>query len=214
MDDALFTSDAKLIPYWWDTVPRPSFEAQPMPAVADVAVIGSGYTGLQRGPADGPRWSAHGGLRRGGCRLRLQHPQRRPDFDEHQAILCDPCPATRGGAGVRHRARGPAIARLAWRVRPFGRHGLRLRGGRAVSRRPQCGSVRGADTGHCQSAEGPRGRGACRAPRGAALGTRHRRLPWRRGLPAARLHPACPLPSRAVAARDRRAERRSLPGVR
>ena len=46
MDDAMFTSDAKLTPYWWDTVPRPRLDEQPMPAVADVVVIGSGYTGL------------------------------------------------------------------------------------------------------------------------------------------------------------------------
>ncbi len=46
MNEALFTSDAKLTPYWWDTVARPSLEEHPLPAVADVAVIGSGYTGL------------------------------------------------------------------------------------------------------------------------------------------------------------------------
>ena len=46
MNDALFTSDAKLTPYWWDTVQMPRFEKQLIPPVADVAVIGSGYTGL------------------------------------------------------------------------------------------------------------------------------------------------------------------------
>jgi glycine/D-amino acid oxidase-like deaminating enzyme len=46
MDDALFTSDAKFAPYWWDAAQRSGLEEQPIPAVADVAVIGSGYTGL------------------------------------------------------------------------------------------------------------------------------------------------------------------------
>jgi glycine/D-amino acid oxidase-like deaminating enzyme len=46
MNDALFTSDAKFTSYWWDAVPRPALEEQPLPAVADVAIIGSGYTGL------------------------------------------------------------------------------------------------------------------------------------------------------------------------
>jgi len=46
MHDALFTSDARLSPYWWDTMQVPRFDAEPIPQVADVAVIGSGYTGL------------------------------------------------------------------------------------------------------------------------------------------------------------------------
>lgn len=36
----------KLAPYWWDAVPRPALPQDPPPARADVAVIGSGYTGL------------------------------------------------------------------------------------------------------------------------------------------------------------------------
>ncbi len=46
MNDALFTPDRKLAPYWWDRVPRPVLDAAPPPATADVVVIGSGYTGL------------------------------------------------------------------------------------------------------------------------------------------------------------------------
>ncbi|MFI4989185.1 MAG: NAD(P)/FAD-dependent oxidoreductase [Alphaproteobacteria bacterium] len=46
MDAALFTSDFKLEPYWWDAVPRPALALAELPQKADVAVIGSGYTGL------------------------------------------------------------------------------------------------------------------------------------------------------------------------
>ena len=46
MNDALFTPDCKLAPYWWDRVPRPTLDDAPPPATADVVVIGSGYTGL------------------------------------------------------------------------------------------------------------------------------------------------------------------------
>ena len=42
----LFAPDAKLAPYWWDHVPRPSLPEVPWPARADVVVVGSGYTGL------------------------------------------------------------------------------------------------------------------------------------------------------------------------
>jgi glycine/D-amino acid oxidase-like deaminating enzyme len=44
---APFTADAKLQPYWWETTPRPALPTLPAPAEVDVAVIGSGYTGLQ-----------------------------------------------------------------------------------------------------------------------------------------------------------------------
>jgi len=46
LNDALFTPDRKLAPYWWDRVPRPVLDDAPPPASADVVVIGSGYTGL------------------------------------------------------------------------------------------------------------------------------------------------------------------------
>lgn len=42
----LFTDDAKLTPYWWDIVPRPALPEVSLPAIVDVLVIGSGYTGL------------------------------------------------------------------------------------------------------------------------------------------------------------------------
>ena len=47
LNSSLFTPDAKLAPYWWDKVPRPSFASSPLPERADVVVVGSGYTGLQ-----------------------------------------------------------------------------------------------------------------------------------------------------------------------
>ena len=46
MTDALFTSDFKLTPYWWEHVPRPALPQAELPARADVVVVGSGYTGL------------------------------------------------------------------------------------------------------------------------------------------------------------------------
>mgnify|MGYP001117553423 CR=1 FL=1 len=33
-------------PYWWETSPRPRLEAPALPATVDVAIVGSGYTGL------------------------------------------------------------------------------------------------------------------------------------------------------------------------
>lgn len=41
-----FTDDRKLAPYWWDRVPRPVPPDATLPAAVDVAVVGSGYTGL------------------------------------------------------------------------------------------------------------------------------------------------------------------------
>ena len=46
MDNALFTPDARLTPYWWDHVPRPSLPDVEFPRSVDVAIVGSGYTGL------------------------------------------------------------------------------------------------------------------------------------------------------------------------
>ena len=40
------TADCKLAPYWWDRTPRPSLPQTPLPAAVDVAIVGSGYTGL------------------------------------------------------------------------------------------------------------------------------------------------------------------------
>lgn len=42
----LFTADAKLAPYWWDQAPRPVLPDAAPPAQVDVAIVGSGYTGL------------------------------------------------------------------------------------------------------------------------------------------------------------------------
>jgi glycine/D-amino acid oxidase-like deaminating enzyme len=33
-------------PFWWEEAPRPDLPAPPLPAAADVAIVGSGYTGL------------------------------------------------------------------------------------------------------------------------------------------------------------------------
>lgn len=42
----IFTEDFKTDPYWWDAAPRPDLPVGAPPATADVAVVGSGYTGL------------------------------------------------------------------------------------------------------------------------------------------------------------------------
>jgi glycine/D-amino acid oxidase-like deaminating enzyme len=46
MNSSLFTDDFVTTPYWWERVPRPAIPPAPLPAKADVLVIGSGYTGL------------------------------------------------------------------------------------------------------------------------------------------------------------------------
>ena len=43
---SLFTADFKAEPYWWEDAPPPVDGEAPLPARADVAIIGSGYTGL------------------------------------------------------------------------------------------------------------------------------------------------------------------------
>ena len=42
----VFTSDRKLAPYWWDRSPRPELAEVAFPETVDVAIVGSGYTGL------------------------------------------------------------------------------------------------------------------------------------------------------------------------
>lgn len=46
MNDADFTPDVKMSPYWWETSPRDETASVALPAKADVVVVGSGYTGL------------------------------------------------------------------------------------------------------------------------------------------------------------------------
>jgi len=46
MTSSIFTDDFKLEPYWWDATPRPALKPQLIPANVDVAIVGSGYTGL------------------------------------------------------------------------------------------------------------------------------------------------------------------------
>jgi glycine/D-amino acid oxidase-like deaminating enzyme len=41
-----FAPDFKTTPYWWKRTPRPRLTPTPLPARVDVAVVGSGYTGL------------------------------------------------------------------------------------------------------------------------------------------------------------------------
>jgi len=45
-DDQLFTPKFKEQPFWWDAAPRPVLPQPPLPAQVDVAIVGSGHTGL------------------------------------------------------------------------------------------------------------------------------------------------------------------------
>jgi len=45
-DSDCFSADFKPAPYWWDASPRQPDDLTKLPATADVAIIGSGYTGL------------------------------------------------------------------------------------------------------------------------------------------------------------------------
>jgi len=42
----LFAPDYKSAPYWWEAAPRPNLSPIAPPAHADVAIVGTGYTGL------------------------------------------------------------------------------------------------------------------------------------------------------------------------
>ena len=46
MGRSIFTEDYKPSPYWWEEAPRPLVEDLTLPRQVDVAVIGSGVTGL------------------------------------------------------------------------------------------------------------------------------------------------------------------------
>ena len=46
MSDSIFSSDFKTTPYWWEKTPRPVIAQETLPKKVDVAVVGSGYTGL------------------------------------------------------------------------------------------------------------------------------------------------------------------------
>ena len=43
---SIFSGDFKTSPYWWDMTPRPSLKSKIIDRRLDVAIIGSGYTGL------------------------------------------------------------------------------------------------------------------------------------------------------------------------
>jgi glycine/D-amino acid oxidase-like deaminating enzyme len=43
---SIFTDDFKTTPYWWERSPRPALPSTDLPGTVDVAIIGSGYTGL------------------------------------------------------------------------------------------------------------------------------------------------------------------------
>src|SRR5690606_15286705 len=45
-DEACFAPDFKEQPWWWDAAPLPALPAAAADATTDVAVVGSGFTGL------------------------------------------------------------------------------------------------------------------------------------------------------------------------
>lgn len=46
MTAPVYVDDLKLDPFWWEAAPRPKLTPAALPARTDVAVVGSGYTGL------------------------------------------------------------------------------------------------------------------------------------------------------------------------
>ena len=46
MSDSKLAEDYKNTPYWWERTPRPVIKEIELPKETDVAIIGSGYTGL------------------------------------------------------------------------------------------------------------------------------------------------------------------------
>lgn len=46
VDHAIFAPGFKQEPYWWEAAPRPRLEPEALPEKVDVAVVGSGFTGL------------------------------------------------------------------------------------------------------------------------------------------------------------------------
>ena len=46
MTDPVFAEDFRAEPWWWHAAPRPEETPAPLPAETDVAIVGSGYTGL------------------------------------------------------------------------------------------------------------------------------------------------------------------------
>ena len=46
MPDEIFADGFSTDPYWWEAAPRPRLEPEPLPGYCDLAVVGSGFTGL------------------------------------------------------------------------------------------------------------------------------------------------------------------------
>lgn len=46
MNDAVLSPVFKTTPYWWEAAPPEDASSQPLPDAVDVAIVGSGYTGL------------------------------------------------------------------------------------------------------------------------------------------------------------------------
>ena len=46
MTESIFSKNYKSTPYWWERTPRPTIKQIDLPKETNVAIIGSGYTGL------------------------------------------------------------------------------------------------------------------------------------------------------------------------
>lgn len=46
MPDEIFAEGFSTDPYWWEAAPRPTVKPEPLPRHCDLAVVGSGFTGL------------------------------------------------------------------------------------------------------------------------------------------------------------------------
>ena len=209
----LFTQDFRTTPYWWDHVPRPALPDTPLPTKVDVAVIGSGYTGLSaalqtaRGGRDtlvlDAEEAGFGCSTRNGGQISTSI---KPGFD----ALARRYGAERA-SGILQEGHNSlawmsdfvAAERIDCDFRACGRfHAAHNPAQYEALARAGAGAVRG-----------PEGRSACRPARRAAQRARHRRVFRRRGLYAARLGRSGPLPSghARARARSRRHRHAALP---
>lgn len=100
MSAALLAEGFKAEPYWWEAVPRGTADLRPLPAQADVAIVGSGYAGLSAAIALAragrsvvvieAQSAGHGASTRSvgmiGGRLRQSHAALAKDFGAEKAL--------------------------------------------------------------------------------------------------------------------------------
>ena len=187
MQPDVFTEDYRSEPYWWEGVPRPVIDLPALPARVDVAVVGSGYTGLH---------AALQTARGGRSTLVLESGEAGAGCSTRNGGQIST--SIKPGLGELSRRLGPEKARADHPGRPplarmdrlllEGRGDrLRLQGRRPVSRRPQRHCLRRARPP--ASRRGSRVRHRClgRLAQRAAPRARHGALSRRRRLSRARV---------------------------